>query len=70
MKKYYEHDHEVLILSNLMEYASRHRDFDSGYVEEVYNFLDKNRYITDTQLHELQKISSKIINKEFELLEK
>lgn len=62
MKKYSENSHEVLILANLMEYASRHEEFDSSYVEKVYNFLDKNRYITQHHLDELHKIYIKIIN--------
>jgi len=63
VKKYNENSHEVLILANLMEYASRNPDFDPSYVENIYNFLDKNRYITQHQLDELHKIYIKIINK-------
>lgn len=56
MTTFTEEDDETLIVSDLLRYADQHEDFNRKFIDDMYDFLEKNGYITESQFGLLEKI--------------
>jgi hypothetical protein len=63
MSGYTEEDPEFNVVYNLNEYADRHPEFNSAFLDGVIKFYECQKYITQAQLDVLNKISRDVLKK-------
>ena len=52
-----EHDEEEnSLLDDLIRYADHHKDFNREFIDKIYDFREKNGFITENQLRALKGI--------------
>ncbi len=66
-KIYEEGDEEVKIFWRLIRYANFHPEFNRDFIDKIYDFYEKNGYISDGQMEVLNRIyHTNKVNKEYE----
>ena len=45
-----EDDIETLLISHMLRYSDHHKDFRRDFVDDIYDFFEKNGYVTGKQL--------------------
>lgn len=53
MKIYTEEDEETLVISELLRYADHHMNFNRKFIDDMYDFFEKEGYITENQYQTL-----------------
>ena len=54
--KIHHEDEEIQILFEIMEYALKHKRFNTDYINSVHDFLLEKGYVTSSQYNSLVKI--------------
>lgn len=49
-------DEETYILDDLIRFADHNRSVNRNFIDDVYDFMDKFGYITDSQMQTLKEI--------------
>lgn len=56
MKKYTKEDEDTSVLVDLIKYAGQNPKFNSKFVDDCYEFIEKYDFLTENQIDTLFKI--------------